>query len=58
MRSLLAIVFLLASAMQAQTLGLSGHVLDPQGKPVAGASVHLLLSDDDVARLLAAPVTP
>src|ERR1019366_3724877 len=51
MRSLLAIVFLLASAMQAQTLGVSGHVLDPQGKPVAGASVHLLLSDDDVAQV-------
>ena len=50
MRVLAAIVFLVASALQAQTLGVSGHVLDPQGRPVAGVPVHLLIKGDDVAQ--------
>ena len=34
----------------AQSLELTGHVLDPQGKPVSGASVHLLIGKDDIAQ--------
>ena len=48
MRALGAIEFLLAVKMQA--LGLSGHVLDPQGKPVADVPVHLLVNRDDLAQ--------
>ena len=50
MRALGAIAFLLASALQAQTLGVAGHVIDPQGKPVVGALVHLLVNQDDTAQ--------
>jgi Carboxypeptidase regulatory-like domain len=41
MRALAVIAFLLATASQARSLGVSGHVLDPQGKPVAGARVSV-----------------
>ena len=52
MRVLASTAFFLASALQAQTLGVSGHALDPQGKPVAGAAVHLLIKGDDVAQTM------
>ena len=50
MRVLGGIAFLLASALHAQTMGVQGHVTDPQGRPVTGATLHLLIKGDDVAQ--------
>jgi TonB dependent receptor/Carboxypeptidase regulatory-like domain/TonB-dependent Receptor Plug Domain len=52
----LAIFSLLATGMLfAQNLGVSGRVMDPQGKPVAGVPIHLFIQagsgKDDVAQL-------
>jgi hypothetical protein len=33
-----------------QSFSMNGHVLDPQGKPIGGASVHLLSGMDDIAQ--------
>ena len=41
--------FAVGSFAWAQSFQIGGHVLDPHGKSVAGASVHLLTGGDDVA---------
>ena len=47
MRLLFALA--LAAQLSAQSLAIMGHLLDPQSKPVAGASVHLIIQGTDVA---------
>ncbi len=42
-------MILACTSVGAQALAVTGRVLDMQGKPVAGSSVHLLLNADDVA---------
>ena len=51
-----AILFWLGSGLLlAQNLEVSGRVMDPQGKPIAGVPLHLLIhagaSQDDVAQV-------
>jgi hypothetical protein len=48
-RLALSLTFAAAPFVLAQSLEVTGHVLDPQGKPVAGTSVHLLIGSDDLA---------
>ena len=42
--------FATGSVAWAQSLKVDGHVLDPQGKPVPGASIHLLIGTEDTAQ--------
>ena len=49
-RLALLLTFAAAPLVLAQALEVTGHVLDPQGKPVASASVHLLIGSDDLAQ--------
>ena len=50
MARLLVLAACALSSVWAQSSQLDGHVLDPQGKSVAGASIHLLIGTDDVAQ--------
>jgi hypothetical protein len=49
-RLALLLTFAAGPLMLAQSLEVTGHVLDPQGKPVASAAVHLLVGSDDIAQ--------
>ena len=40
-----------SSVAWSQSIRIDGHVLDPQGLLVAGASIHLLISAADVAQI-------
>jgi hypothetical protein len=46
----LLLTFTAGPLVLAQSLEVTGHVLDPQGRPVASASVHLLIGSDDLAQ--------
>lgn len=48
MRALLALI--VAIQLQGQNLAVTGHVLDPQGKPMAAVAVHLAIGAADVAQ--------
>jgi len=50
MSRLLVWFALAGSVAWGQSIRIGGHVLDPQGLRVAGASVHLLIGGDDVAQ--------
>ena len=49
-RLALLLTFAAGPLVLAQSLEVTGHVLDPQGKPVASAAVHLLVRSDDIAQ--------
>jgi len=49
-RLALLLTFAAGPLVLAQPLEVTGHVLDPQGKPVASAAVHLLVGSDDIAQ--------
>ncbi len=49
-RLALLLPFAAGPLILAQSLEVTGHVLDQQGEPVASASVHLLVGSDDLAQ--------
>src|ERR1700724_309925 len=49
-RLALLLTFASGPLVLAQSLEVTGHVLDPQGKPVSSAAVHLLIGRDDISQ--------
>jgi hypothetical protein len=46
----LLLTFAACALAVAQSLEVTGHVVDPQGKPIASASVRLLRGREDLAQ--------